>query len=236
MTTSHLSPLSDLFLFQNIDEPPCSFDAVFLVLGPMLMPDPSRVFKEIQRVLIPGGFSAYLTPGRMQIHDIFNQARKEILTECNRESEFISFYDSAMMTNWGTPEALQHQLLSAHFINVECETVKSNQIYERGAQVDEMVSIHTRCATPELLQTGHLTIPLFSYLFGIQLDRLFDNPGVSQMYTNGLPDQEAKKLLNKVRAAFHKQYPAMQGTSPATPYLTANAGCGCKPSVDENSL
>jgi SAM-dependent methyltransferase len=125
---------------KNIDQEPSSFDVVFLVLGPMLMPDPNKVFQEIQRVLIPAGWSGYLTPGKMEIHDIMSQSRKEILDSCNRGDEFMHMYDSDMMKHWGTPDAVKARLEDAKFNAVESVLVQSSLDIQRGAQVDKTVS------------------------------------------------------------------------------------------------
>lgn len=117
-----------------------TFDVVFLILGPMLMPDPNKVFQEIQRVLKPGGWSGYLTNGKMEMHDIMNQVKKEILESCNRGNEFVHMYDSELMKNWGNPDVLKSHLIEAQFKNVDSVLVTSSSDIQRGAKIDEMVS------------------------------------------------------------------------------------------------
>lgn len=126
---------------QNIEADDATFDVVFLLMGPMIMPDPSRVFAEIQRVLVVGGWSGYLTPNHMEAHDYMIEARKETLEASNRAAEFRSFYNSDMMQKWGTADALKARLQDARFEQVESLTVHCVTTMQRGVQLDEMVSI-----------------------------------------------------------------------------------------------
>lgn len=124
---------------QSIEAEDGAFDVVFLVLGPMLMPDPAHVFREIQRVLVAGGWSAYLTPNHMETHDAMIQAKIQTLTAAGQPKP-TSFYDTSIMRDWGTPDALTAHLQAAHFANVEACVVRSVLPLQRGVEVDEMVS------------------------------------------------------------------------------------------------
>jgi hypothetical protein len=128
------------------------------------MPNPAQVFQEIQRVLVPGGWSGFLTPGKMQVHDFMSQARKEVLAACNRENEFRGFYDSDMMRMWGTPEALKARLVDANFDVVEAVSFTSSLDMQRGAQVDETVRAFRSQSSPLHLLTfmRSLSLPLCS--------------------------------------------------------------------------
>jgi len=106
----------------------------------MMMPDPTRTFQEIQRVLVPGGWSGYLTPNEMETHDVMIKAKKEILQSTNRLDQYKSFYDTDIMQNWGTPEKLKSKLEAANFEHVESIRVHSILALERGDEVDQTVS------------------------------------------------------------------------------------------------
>lgn len=104
------------------------------------MPDPPQVFREIQRVLVPGGWSAYLTPNRMDTHDIFVASKREVLEKANRSHTFKDFYKLPMMQEWGSPEALTSKLKAANFSQVESRHIESHLKVERGQGIDDLVS------------------------------------------------------------------------------------------------
>lgn len=87
---------------QDIDLPNASVDVVTLILGPMLLPDAPRCFREVARVLKPDGLFLTLTPGPMETHDILTEQKKRVLESGGHDvSNFSNSMWEAILNQWG---------------------------------------------------------------------------------------------------------------------------------------
>ena len=188
-------------------------------MGPMLMPDPPRVFGEIRRVLVPNGWSAYMTPSRMETHDMMIKAKRQVLSP-EKLQKFKDFYQSPMMQQWGTPEALSDKLQSAGLSKIQASRVESDIKVDRGADLDDLVS--TQPFFPSRPIDPAQCIALSILLS--QLDRLFQNPGTAMMYESDLTPDQVNEFRQILRSDLHDKYPVTASSSePAALFVSANA-------------
>lgn len=157
----------------NIDAPDNSFDAVFLILGPMLLPDANKCFQETVRILRPGGSFYTLTPGRMDIHDVMSDVRKAVLEDAGRGATYGNVFKEKLIKTWGTASALKEKLDQSNvFGNVQSW---NDETVVPIAEEDEIEGM---------------------------LESIFANPGMQMMYTGDLSEEEKKTFQDQVQAAF----------------------------------
>lgn len=103
---------------QSLDLEDASFDAAFSMFGLMFFPDRARGFKEMHRVLKPGGgaaVSAWADPSENEWFTLFGDAIDTALPDLERSSP-PSFMDLA------DPTRLEQEMTNAGFIAVEVHT------------------------------------------------------------------------------------------------------------------
>lgn len=165
----------------NIDEPNESFDVVTLILGPMLLPDAQKCFKEVARILKPKGVFFTLTPSKMEIHDVFHQCNVEILKASDSGAETSNMFMEQIVANWGTSEVLREKLNRSNVFQAIDTRINQSSIPASDPEdIDEI------------------------------LDLMFANPGMSKFYTGNFTDQQKSEWQQAVRQEFTRRQSAAE--------------------------
>lgn len=165
----------------NIDVKDESYDAVTLILGPMLLPDAQKCFEQVAKILKPKGVFFTLTPGEMEIHDVFYQCKADITKASDTNAETKHVFLEQMVANWGTPGALKEKLSKSNLFNEI--TTRINQAINPAPAREDIDEI---------------------------LEILFANPGMSKFYTGNFTDEQILQWKEAVRQEFYRRQSAVE--------------------------